>query len=134
MVDDKCLQKLFKGDRRWLVKHLTGNRFGYILYFFPLLSRAADRVVASQELGAGKVAETLLEPIKVLSNLIGTTCFVIGSSFLFASLIKYIEHKRSPLMVPISTVFYLFIIGLILVLLPFISLLTESGITFSLLR
>ncbi|OGT34943.1 MAG: hypothetical protein A3F11_06225 [Gammaproteobacteria bacterium RIFCSPHIGHO2_12_FULL_37_14] len=95
---------------------------------------AAESTSHNHELGAGRVAETLLEPIGVLSDLISTVCFVIGGAFLFASLIKYIEHRRSPLMVPISTVVYLLIIGLILVLLPFISLLTDSGMVYSLFK
>ncbi|OGT42786.1 MAG: hypothetical protein A3F42_02965 [Gammaproteobacteria bacterium RIFCSPHIGHO2_12_FULL_37_34] len=106
----------------------------FILYFFPLLSIPVNRAAGNRELGVGKVAETLLEPIGLLSDLISTTCFVIGGAFLFATIIKYIEHKRSPLMVPISTVIYLFIIGLVLVSLPFISLLTESGISYSLFK
>lgn len=105
-----------------------------ILYLSPFLSMAAERSRRSQELGAGKVAETLLEPISLLSDMISTTCFVIGGAFLFATIIKYIEHRRSPLMVPISTVIYLFLIGLILVLLPFVSRLTESGISYSLFK
>ena len=105
----------------------------FILYVLPILA-FAETSHNPDELGAGKVARTMLEPLSVLSDLINTLCFVIGGSFLFASIIKYIEHKRSPLMVPISTVFYLFLIGLILVLLPFISMITESGITYSLLR
>lgn len=102
-----------------------------VLSILPALVFAESN---KDELGAGKVARTMLEPLGVMSDFINTLCFVIGGSFLFASIIKYIEYRRSPLMVPFSTVFYLFLIGLILVLLPFISMITESGITYSLLR
>ncbi len=102
--------------------------------FLSLSALAANNNKPSTELGAGKVAENLLGPLGLLSDLISTLAFVIGASFLFASLIKYIEHRRSPLMVPISTVVYLFFVGLLLLLLPFVSYITESGLPYSLMN
>jgi hypothetical protein len=81
---------------------------------------AAARVV-----GFGAVAQNVMEPVTLLSQFVSAACYLIGGSFLFASIIKYIEHRRSPLMVPISTVVFLFIGGLLLVLLPFLPLLEK---------
>lgn len=67
----------------------------------------------------GGVANNLMAPVSLLSNFITSACFLIGGSFLFASLIKYIEHRRSPTMVPISTVVFLIIAGLLLIIIPF---------------
>lgn len=78
--------------------------------------------------GIGGVAENLMDPVRVFSDFIEAACLLIGSSFLFASIIKYIEHRRSPLMVSISTVIFLFIAGLVLLLLPLISYLSSSSI------
>jgi hypothetical protein len=83
--------------------------------------------------GIGQVADNMMEPVSLIADFIDTACFVIGGSFVFASLIKYIEHRRSPLMVPLSTVIYLLLAGVLLLLLPFASYLTEGGIKYSLL-
>lgn len=82
--------------------------------------------------GIGGVATNLMEPVGLMSDFIGSGCLLIGASFLFASLIKYIEHRRSPLMVPISTVVFLLIAGLILIGLPFLYLLTGYGVPYTL--
>ena len=100
-----------------------------VFYFLPLLS-----IAAKNQVSAGKIAQSLLEPVNLMADMLSTASFVIGGAFLFASLIKYVEHKRSPLMVPISTVIYLFLFGLSLALLPFVSLLTENGIRYSLFK
>lgn len=71
--------------------------------------------------GLGKVAQNMLAPVSVMSDFVQAACFVIGGSFLFASIIKYIEHRRSPLMVPISTVVFLVVAGLALIALPFMT-------------
>lgn len=105
------------------------NRVIFIifLYFFATTAIAAG-------FGVGLVANNMMEPVSLLSDFVNSACFIIGGSFLFATIIKYIEHRRSPLMVPISTVIFLLIAGIVLVLLPFAYLLTENGLQFSLLR
>ena len=82
----------------------------------------------------GGVAQNVMVPVSVASDFVSTGCFVIGGSFLFAAIIKYIEHRRSPLMVPISTVIFLFVAGILLILLPLAYKVTDSGIPFSLIR
>lgn len=76
-------------------------------------------VFAARSIGLGGVANNMMEPVSLLSDFVSAACFVIGGGFLFASIIKYVEHRRSPLMVPISTVVFLFIAGLLLIGLPF---------------
>ena len=76
--------------------------------------------------GIGGVAQNLMDPVGLMSDFIGSGCLIIGASFLFASLIKYFEHRRSPLMMPLSTVVYLFIAGGILIALPFLSLYSDD--------
>lgn len=90
----------------------------FILGNFVLINNAfADT-------GLGEVANNLMEPVDVLSSFVNTACFAIGGAFLFTSIIKYFEHRRSPLLVPISTVVFLVIAGLILIALPFLPYLT----------
>lgn len=70
---------------------------------------------------AGGIADDMMEPLGLFGSFVNAGCLILGISFIFASLIKYIEHRRSPLMVPISTVVFLVIGGLALLLIPFFS-------------
>lgn len=76
-------------------------------------------VFAARDTGLGAMARNIMEPVMLLSDFVTAACVVIGGSFLFAAIIKYKEHRRSPLMVPISTVIFLIIAGLALIGLPF---------------
>ncbi|OGT37908.1 MAG: hypothetical protein A3F12_07240 [Gammaproteobacteria bacterium RIFCSPHIGHO2_12_FULL_38_14] len=109
------------------------------LYWIPMLALAVENKAVQadstvQSLGLGRVMQNMLDPLSVLSDFIQTACFVIGGSFIFASFIKYIEHRRNPLMVPISTVVLLLIMGIVLVLLPFLSLYINTGMPSTLLE
>lgn len=84
--------------------------------------------------GIGQVALNMMEPVSLFSDFVLTGCFLIGGSFLFAAIIKYFEHRRSPLMVPISTVIFLLIAGILLILLPFLPMLSGTGMHYSLLK
>lgn len=109
------------------------NSLIYLIYVL-LLPLPGTLLAQSGEEGLGDVADNILQPISVFSNFLGTICLVIGGSFLFASIIKYFEHRRSPLTVPMSTVVFLFIAGIILVCLPFLYILTGYGVPFSLAK
>lgn len=95
--------------------------------FFSISSHAVEPI------SLGQVASNLMEPISVFSDFIHTACFVIGGSFIFASIIRYVEHRKSPLVMPISTIILMLILGIILLLLPYISLLTENGVSYALI-
>lgn len=84
--------------------------------------------------GIGAVAMNVLEPVSVFSDFLYSGCWIIGGSFIFASIVKYVEHKRSPLMVPMSTVVFLFLAGAILIALPFLSLYGDPSIQFTFLK
>lgn len=84
--------------------------------------------------GLGGVAGNMMEPVTLFSDFVDTGCLVIGLGFLFASIIKYVEHRRSPLMVPISTVVFLLIAGIILLILPFLPTLTGYGVPYRLIK
>ncbi len=82
-----------------------------------LVSTAVFAIV--RDTGLGAMANNIMEPVTLLQQFVTAACLIIGGSFLFASIIKYKEHRRSPLMVPISTVIFLVIAGLALIGLPF---------------
>jgi hypothetical protein len=81
--------------------------------------------------GIGGMAQNMMDPVGFLSDFIYSGCILIGGSFLFASIIKYVEHRRSPLMVPISTVVFLFIAGALLIALPFLPYIDKDSVAFS---
>ncbi len=103
-----------------------------VLSFMILISLPV--LAFAQGTGLGGVAQNMMDPVTVVSDFIHSGCIVIGGAFLFASFVKYLDHRRSPLMVPISTVIFLFVAGLVLVLLPLVSYLTTNGIPYSLLK
>lgn len=98
---------------------------------FPLAAMAATK---SPPLSLGQVATNLMEPVNVVTSFVHTTCIIIGGAFVFAGIIKYFEHRRSPTMVPISTVFFLLIAGSVLIALPMISYISTHGFPYSLIR
>ena len=89
---------------------------------------------AAGPVGLGEVAQNMMEPVGLMSDFVYSACLVIGGSFLFASIVKYFEHRRSPLMVPISTVVFLLIAGLLLIAMPFLSLIGDGAIRYSLFQ
>ena len=68
--------------------------------------------------GLGEVANNLLEPVSILSDFVGSASIIIGASFVFASFIRYMQHRVNPLAFPISTIVILFILGVLLMLVP----------------
>lgn len=101
-----------------------------LCFLFFLFSQA---VFAANELSLGRVADNITEPIQVVSAFVSVGCLIVGVACLFATVVKYFEHRRSPLMVPISTVIFLLIAGIALVVLPLIALLSDSSIPSTLL-
>lgn len=95
-----------------------------------LLPMAAEAAVNST-VGVGGVANSLMDPVGVVGGFIQNTCLLVGGAFIFASIIKYFEHRRSPTMVPISTVVYLFLGGLLLLALPLTAYLTSNGVHYT---
>jgi hypothetical protein len=94
---------------------------------------SAFAATTTTAVGFGQVAVNIMEPIGLLSDFVNSACFLIGGGFLFAGVIKYVEHRRSPLMVPISTVVFLFLAGLVLLGLPFLSYLSGNGVHYAIL-
>lgn len=98
-----------------------------LMFLIPMIAAASPG-------GIGQVAQNMMGPVGLLSEFVYTACFGIGGAFIFASLIKYIEYRRSPTMVPISTVVFLLIAGAVLILLPFLSYLLTGTSPYTLLK
>ena len=111
-----------------LCKQILTTSLYLVWLTLPAISFAAGDPSSTSTLGIGDVAENMLESVNLCAEFIHSACIIIGASFVFTSLIKYVEHKRSPLMVTLSTVIFLFLAGVVLLLLPLLPLITDSGI------
>ena len=75
----------------------------------------------NSNVGLGGVAHSLMDPVSFASGFLQGTCLLLGGAFLFASIVKYIDHRRSPTMVPMSTVVFLIIAGTVLIAIPLLT-------------
>jgi hypothetical protein len=105
-----------------------------IVFILTLLMLSAQCWASHQlhGVGAGKVADNLMEPVSILANFIGSMSIVVGISCLFACFLKYMQHRVNPLVAPISTVVMLLVMGIILLCLPLAYKLTEGGVPINL--
>lgn len=101
--------------------------------FWMLLFFISSSSFAWNDLSFGLVAQNITEPLEVVSGFVSVGCLIVGLACLFASLVKFFEYRRNPLAIQLSTVVWLFIIGLLLLILPFAYIITENGIPFSVL-
>lgn len=76
----------------------------------------------------GDIANNLFVPFTLMSSFLSAASLVIGAGFLLRSIVRFSRWRRNPIDNPLSTVFFLFFLGVFLLLLPFIYHLTESGI------
>jgi len=78
----------------------------------------------------GGVANNMLEPVTLVSDFMGTAAIVVGAGCLFASFFKYFQHRSNPFQVTMTTVVIFFVIGALLLVLPFAYKLTGVGIPY----
>jgi len=104
---------------------MQNKRYQLFTFIFILFISGVTMVYAKEAPSLGTSAKSMLQSVNLFSDFINAACLLIGSCFMFATLIKYLEHRRSPLMVPISTVIFLFIAGIFLLLLPLLHYLQD---------
>lgn len=101
------------------ISSLLKRPFCFLIILFSVYF---DQALAyDSDAGAGGLANVIMEPVGLFSNFMNAGCLILGTSFIFASIVKYFEHRRSPLMVPISTVVFLIVAGFLLLLIPIFS-------------
>jgi hypothetical protein len=96
-----------------------------IVFFFAIY---LPELAMASSAGLGGVANNLMDPVNMFANFIGSGSIVVGIAFLLAAFVKYNQHKRNEMAAPISTVVFLFIMGLLLLAIPFAYKLTKSGV------
>lgn len=85
----------------------------------------------SSGLTIGEVARNILEPTSFLTKAIYAMCYVIGSSLILGSLMMYKMHRDNPIQTPMSRVIFLFLFGVVIVLIPIVAQLSEGASTVS---
>jgi hypothetical protein len=100
------------------------------LLFICLILISNLAFAEQQPTGIGNYATELLEPVNVLSDFMGTGSIILGIACLFGALLRYGQYRVNPLAAPLSTVVILFILGLLLIGLPFIYILIGDGVPF----
>ena len=103
------------------------------LFLLMLLLMSALASASYGGVSFGSIADNITEPIEIVSGFVSVGCLIVGIACFFAALVKYFEHRKSPLAVPISTVIWLILIGFALLCLPFAYLVTGNGIPFTVL-
>jgi uncharacterized membrane protein YeiH len=103
----------------------------FLLLSLIYIAAGTSVFAAATTNGLGGLANDMMEPVGLLSDFVYAACVCIGGGFLFASIIKYNEHRRSPLMVPISTVVFLVIAGSFLLLIPVMGHYYDGALGFS---
>ena len=76
--------------------------------------------------GIGEVAGELLGPTNVIADFFSDGSIILGVVSLFGAFVRYMQHRVNPLAVPIGSVIMVFLLGILLVCLPFTYLLFGS--------
>lgn len=102
--------------------------FRYLMFFIGIFWYGVS--MAANDQSIGKFATELMEPVGILSDFVSTTALIIGFSCIFAAFLRYMQYRVNPLASPISTVIFLFILGLALLGMPFLYKIVNTGIPF----
>ncbi|MFN7096208.1 MAG: DUF6750 family protein [Gammaproteobacteria bacterium] len=77
--------------------------------------------------GLGDVMGNIVGPVTGLGHMMNGVCYVIGLGFLLVGLLQYKYHRENPQQIKISTPIILVLLGVIMIALPFIAMMSESG-------
>ena len=86
----------------------------FFICFFPGV------VLAATGSGIGDFATTLMLPTHILLNFVKTASMMIGLMCLFGAFILYMQRRINPMTGPWSTIILVFIIGIVLLCLPYV--------------
>lgn len=76
---------------------------------------------AEQTASFTEIAEKTLAPLTVFIHLLHKVCWIIGGAFVIGACIQYLHRRHNPGQTPISQPIILALIGLVLIMLPFIT-------------
>lgn len=68
----------------------------------------------------GDVSNNLFEAVLGINSIIHVICLVTGSALILGAFFRYMNHRRNPIVAPLSSVFAFLIAGIAIILLIFI--------------
>ncbi len=75
----------------------------------------------------GDVATNLMGPTEIITKLVIVACYIVGLTLVFVAMAQYKIHTQSPKLVPLSTPILLLILGIIALLIPYVTGMFETG-------
>jgi hypothetical protein len=72
-----------------------------------------------QAASVGEAADSLMNPVAIMTKLSLLACYIIGIALLLASIAQYKIHRQSPKLVPLTTPITLLLLGLVAIGIPY---------------
>ena len=94
-------------------------KISILLFLFMIAGGAMADVVT-----VGDASQWLMGPINGLGKVFGYMCLVGGIGMILGAFLQYRAHRDNPSQVRLGTPVFLLIVGIILIILPYIGLLT----------
>lgn len=85
--------------------------FGFLLFTPPLFADPS----------LGEVSQGLMEPVELVTDLALFACYIVGIALMIGGIMQYRMHRQNPKQVPLTTPIFFEIIGLFLILLPYLA-------------
>lgn len=89
-----------------------------LLVLFSTSAVAAQKAASSA--GIGDLSEGLTAIVAAAGEALSYILLAAGIAFVFGSIIKYMAHRANPSQVRLSEPFFLLVLGLVLLALPFL--------------
>ena len=74
-------------------------------------------------LSMGDMADWVMGPVNGLGKIFGYICLIGGVGMILGSFLQYRAHRENPSQVRLGTPVFLLVVGIILIILPFIGVL-----------
>ena len=100
------------------MKNLMGWLLSFLCFFMATSLYAAS---------LGTLADNLMGPMSGLGHIMNGIFYVAGVGFLLGGLLQYKYHRENPQQVRISTPLILIFLGLVILAVPIVAMLSESG-------
>ncbi len=77
----------------------------------------------ADSLSVGDMADWVMGPVNGLGKVLGYICLIGGIGMILGSFLQYKAHRENPSQVRLTTPVFLFVVGVILIILPFVGVL-----------
>ncbi|MGD9108389.1 MAG: hypothetical protein PVI75_04380 [Gammaproteobacteria bacterium] len=95
--------------------------------FFILIALFCPTMVWAQT-GLGSMAESMVQgPLTIIMQFIDDACYVAGIILILVGFNKYLRYRQNPQETPISTPIVYFLLGVAIILLPFVYYLVQRA-------